>query len=564
MNKPQSYDIKITGGTIVDGTGTPGYRGDVGIKDGVVTALGEVAGDAAQTIDATGKAVTPGFVDIHTHYDAQLIWDRMLTISPWHGVTTAVVGNCGFGIAPTRNSQQNLIIGTLEKVEGMSAAALTAGLGEKWPFETFPEYLDTIEKLGTAINIGVLVGHTPTRLYVMGEEATEREATSDEIEQMRKIVDEALDAGALGFSTSKSPTHVGFKGKPVPSRAASYEEIDALASTLQNRGAVMQATAGKELWFDEYAELTKKYGMTISWTAMLAGMITPDSHLMQMQRSAELAEQGLPIYPQVTPRTLFFEFQFKEPFPFESLSVFKPVSSADFEGKKRLYADAEFRAAVKDKMDNMRPSFRTSWENSAISFCPSNPDYEERLVVDLAAELGVHTIDLGFDLALANDLDTRFRMPFANADENEVEKLLTDKNTVLGLSDAGAHASQLCDACLPTYLLARWVREKQVLSFEEAIRMLTSRPAQVFGIKDRGLLEIGKPADVLVIDPDTVNCGRLERVHDQPAGQDRLISKASGMESVIVNGILLRQNNQDQLDPTGPLPGALLRNGQAA
>ena len=564
MNKPQSYDIKITGGTIVDGTGTPGYRGDVGIKDGVVTALGEVAGDASQTINASGKAVTPGFVDIHTHYDAQLIWDRMLTISPWHGVTTAVVGNCGFGIAPTRNSQQNLIIGTLEKVEGMSAAALTTGLGEKWPFETFPEYLDTIEKLGTAINIGVLVGHTPTRLYVMGEEATEREATSDEIEQMRKIVDEALDAGALGFATSKSPTHVGFKGKPVPSRAASYEEIDALASTLQNRGAVMQATAGKELWFDEYAELTKKYGMTISWTAMLAGMITPDSHLMQMQRSAELAEQGLPIYPQVTPRTLFFEFQFKEPFPFESLSVFKPVSSADFEGKKRLYADAEFRAAVKDKMDNMRPSFRTSWENSAISFCPSNPDYEERLIVDLAAELGVHTIDLGFDLALANDLDARFRMPFANADENEVEKLLTDKNTVLGLSDAGAHASQLCDACLPTYLLARWVREKQVLSFEEAIRMLTSRPAQVFGIKDRGLLEIGKPADVLVIDPDTVNCGRLERVHDQPAGQDRLISKASGMESVIVNGILLRQNNQDQLDPTGPLPGALLRNGQAA
>ena len=334
MNKPQSYDIKITGGTIVDGTGTPGYRGDVGIKDGVVTALGEVAGDASQTINASGKAVTPGFVDIHTHYDAQLIWDRMLTISPWHGVTTAVVGNCGFGIAPTRNSQQNLIIGTLEKVEGMSAAALTTGLGEKWPFETFPEYLDTIEKLGTAINIGVLVGHTPTRLYVMGEEATEREATSDEIEQMRKIVDEALDAGALGFATSKSPTHVGFKGKPVPSRAASYEEIDALASTLQNRGAVMQATAGKELWFDEYAELTKKYGMTISWTAMLAGMITPDSHLIQMQRSAELAEQGLPIYPQVTPRTLFFEFQFKEPFPFESLSVFKPVSSADFEGKK--------------------------------------------------------------------------------------------------------------------------------------------------------------------------------------------------------------------------------------
>jgi N-acyl-D-aspartate/D-glutamate deacylase len=559
-----NYDLKIVGGTLVDGSGKPGYAGDVGIKDGKIIALGQVPGDATQTIDASGKAVTPGFVDIHTHYDAQVVWDRMLTISPWHGVTTVVLGNCGFGVAPTRSHQRDLIVGTLEKVEGMSAATLNAGLGDDWPFETFPEYLNAIEDIGTAINVGVLVGHTPTRLYVMGEEASEREANDDEIAQMRQIVVEALDAGALGFATSKSPTHVGFKGKPVPSRVASLNELESLASTLENRNAVMQVTAGKGFWFDEYEALTRKYGMTISWTAMLAGMASPDAHLAQQQRSQELAEQGLAIVPQVTPRPLCFEFQFKEPFPFEALPVFKPISSADFEGKKQLYADAEFRAAAKQTMDNVRPSFRLAWENSLISSCPSKPQYEERRVIDVATELGVHTLDLGFDLALENALETRFRMPVANADEDEVEKLITDKNTVIGLSDAGAHASQLCDAGLPTYLLGHWVREKQVIAFEEAIRMLTSRPAEVFGISDRGLLKIGRPADVLIIDPQTVHCGKLDRVYDQPAGQDRLIAEAFGIESVIVNGTLLRQRGEDQLDPRGKLPGQLLRGGKAA
>jgi N-acyl-D-aspartate/D-glutamate deacylase len=558
------YDIKIVGGTIVDGSGKAGYSGDVGIKDGKIVALGQAPGDATQTIDASGKAVTPGFVDIHTHYDAQVVWDRMLTISPWHGVTTVVLGNCGFGVAPTRPSQRDLIVGTLEKVEGMSPLALNEGLGGDWPFETFPEYLDAIEDLGTAINVGVLVGHTPTRLYVMGEEATEREASDDEIAQMRQIVVEALDTGALGFATSKSPTHVGFKGKPVPSRVASLDELESLASTLENRDAVMQVTAGKGFWFDEYEDLTRKYGMTISWTAMLAGMASPDAHIAQQRRSSELAEQGLPIVPQVTPRPLCFEFQFKEPFPFEALPVFKPISSADFDGKKALYADAEFRAAAKQKMDNVRPSFRLAWENSLISSCPSKPEYEERTVIDVATELGIHTMDLGFDLALQNELEARFRMPVANADEDEVEKLITDKNTVIGLSDAGAHASQLCDAGLPTYLLGHWVREKQVIAFEEAIRMLSSRPAEVFGISDRGLLKEGRPADVLVVDPQTVHCGKLDRVYDQPAGQDRLIAEAFGIESVIVNGTLLRQQGEDQVDPKGELPGQLLRGGKAS
>ena len=222
------WDLVVRGGTIVDGTGAPAARGDVGIRDGRIGAVGEAKGSAARTIEADGLVVAPGFIDVHTHYDAQVMWDRMLTISPWHGVTTVVMGNCGFGVAPTRPHHRGLIMRTLEKVEGMSLEALEAGLGEAWPFETFPEYLDAVERRGTVLNVGVLLGHTPLRLYVMGEEATERPATAEEIARMRALVREAVDAGAIGFATSKASTHIGYAGKPVPSRAAEFAEIEAL------------------------------------------------------------------------------------------------------------------------------------------------------------------------------------------------------------------------------------------------------------------------------------------------------------------------------------------------
>ena len=237
-----TYDLKITGGTIVDGTGESGYGGDVGIKDGKIVALGDAPDDADRTIDADGKIVCPGFIDIHTHYDAQIIWDRMLTVSPWHGVTTVVIGNCGFGVAPTRPENRDLIVRTLEKVEGMSKAALETGMGD-WGFETFPQYLDAIEANGTAINVAAYIGHTPLRLYVMGEDAYEREATEEEIEQMRAIVREAMEAGALGFATSESPNHVGAEGRPVPSRFASFEEMRSLASALRDAGTKTRSTS---------------------------------------------------------------------------------------------------------------------------------------------------------------------------------------------------------------------------------------------------------------------------------------------------------------------------------
>jgi N-acyl-D-amino-acid deacylase len=560
-----AYDLKITGGSIIDGTGKPRYLGDIGVSGGKVVAVGAAPGEARATIDAKGRVVAPGFVDIHTHYDAQVLWDRMLTISPWHGVTTVVMGNCGFGVAPTRPAHRDLIVRTLEKVEGMSVAALEAGMGEEWGFETFPEYLDAIEKRGTAINVGAMIGHTPLRLYVMGEDATERVATPEEVARMREIVREALDAGAVGFATSKSPTHVGYKGKPVPSRVAEFEEIRALAGALGETGkGVMQATIGKGLLFDEFALLSRENRTNLSWTALLAGRLRRGiGHQEQLARSLELRRQGYNVFPQVTPRPLNFEYQLKEPFIFESMSLFRPISAADFAGKKQLYGEAAFRRAFRRKMDEAPDDIVKGFRHTIIAECAADPSLEERSLIEVAEERGVHPIDLLLDLGLATELEARFRMPVANHDEEQVAELLLNPEMVLGLSDAGAHASQLCDACQGTYLLARWVREKQALSLEEAIRMLTSRPAEVFGIADRGRLAEGRPADIVVFDPETVGASPLRRVWDMPGGANRLVADASGIDAVIVNGTVVRRNGQDALDAAGALPGKLLRNGRA-
>ena len=559
------YDLKITGGTIFDGTGVPGVRGNVGIRAGRVAALGSAPGTAAATIDAEGRAVAPGFVDIHTHYDAQVLWDRMLTISPWHGVTTVVMGNCGFGIAPTRPEHRTLILRTLEKVEGMSFEALVAGLGTDWPFESFPDYLAAVERRGTAINVAAFVGHTPIRIYVMGEEATERPATEDETARMRALVRGAIDAGAVGFSTSKAPTHVGAFGKPVPSRAADLAEIEALAGALGEAGrGVIQATVGPGLFFDEFAGIARRTGRTVTWTALLAGLLGPGSHRMLLDRSIALIRDGLPIVPQVACRPLNVDFDLAEPFPFESMSVFRPVSRADRAGKIRIYRDPEFRRAFKEVLAARRGGpLAASWERAWISSYPPDRSLEERKVDEVARERGVDPVDLVLDLSLASDLQARFRLAIANFDEAEVGELLADPHTVLGLSDAGAHASQLCDACFATHLLGHWVREKEAIRLEEAVRMLTSRAAEVIGITDRGRLAVGMPADVVVFDPRTVGASALRRVGDMPAGAQRLVSDASGIDVVIVNGRVIRQGGHDTVDADGPLPGTLLRNGHA-
>jgi N-acyl-D-aspartate/D-glutamate deacylase len=559
------YDLKIAGGTLIDGTGRPGVRGDVGIRDGCLVALGEAKDAARRTIDAGGLAVAPGFIDVHTHYDAQVLWDRRMTISPWHGVTTVVMGNCGFGIAPTRPEHRGLLMRTLEKVEGMSLAVLEEGLGYEWPFETFPEYLSTIEARGVLVNAGVMIGHTPLRFYVMGEEATERAATPDELRRMRALVREAIEAGAIGFATSKAISHIGAGGKPVPSRAADFDEVKTLAGALADAGrGIVQATVGRELFLDEFEALNRATGRPVTWTALLSGMAGfagPETHHEILARSRALAAAGLPIVPQVTCRPLNFEFQFREPFIFESMPLFTAVSAADFEGKCRIYADPEFRRAFRELGQRAQRGIAAKWDRTVIAWCPTEPALEERMVATVAAERGVHPVDLALDLALASKLEARFRMSVFNDNEDEVAELLAEPATVLALSDAGAHASQLCDACFSTYLLGRWVRERGTFTIEEAVRMLTSRPADVFGITGRGRIAVGLAADVVVFDPKTVGASSLRRVHDLPAGGDRLIADAHGIEAVIVNGQMIRRGGVDVIADGEPLPGRVLRGG---
>jgi N-acyl-D-amino-acid deacylase len=558
-------DLLIRGGTIVDGTGAPGVRGDVAIAGGRIVAVGDAPAHAARTIDATGCVVAPGFIDVHTHYDAQILWDRMLSISPWHGVTTVVMGNCGFGVAPTRPADRSRILRTLEKVEGMSLATLEAGCGSDWAFETFPQYLDAIERLGTAINVAAMIGHTPVRLYVMGDAATERAATAEETAAMRAIVRAAIAAGALGFATSKSPTHLGDGGKPVPSRLAELDEVRAIAGALGEAGrGVIQATAGPGLFFEEFQTIAGETGRTLTWTALLAGLMGPGSHRMFVEQAERIVAEGAKVVPQVACRPLNFEFDLAEPFVFESMPSFAAIAGAGRAGKTRAYADPAFRAAVKDALAGaMAGVFSFSWERMVVSFHPSDPSLEGQGMIALARARGVDPVDLMFDLALSTDLAARFRMSVLNYDEEEVAELLTNPIMVLGLSDAGAHASQLCDACFSTHLLGRWVRERGTLTVEQAVRMLTSRPAEVMGISDRGRLAPGLAADVTVFDPATVGCSPLRRVNDLPGGTERLVADAVGVRAVVVNGMLVREDGRDVVAPGDALPGRLLRGGRA-
>ncbi len=547
------YDLKIVGGDIVDGSGGPRRRGDIGIKDGKVVAVGEAPELAAQTVDAAGMIVSPGFVDVHTHYDAQVLWDPMLTISPWHGVTTVVVGNCGFGVAPTRPEHRDLVLRTLERVEGMSLAALKAGIGPDWPFQTFPQYMDALERQPLGINVAVMVGHTPVRLSVMGDEATLRTATPAEVAEMKGVVAEAMEAGAVGFATSVSKVHLGYAGRPVPSRLAAFDEMLEIADAVGKSGhGLIHYNVGREPRWEEYEALHARSGRPVVWTALLAGSLGPGSHREHLEKSGAQIARGLPIYAQGACRPIQMEFDFRSPVVFDTWASFERVREASDEAARRaVYADPAFRARVKRQVAGPGPddqffmgkereadTRRASFHDLTISAAPDAAMVERKLG-DLARERGVDPVDLMFDLALQSDLRVRFRVSLLNFVEDEVREIVQDPNVLIALGDGGAHMSQLCDACYATHLLGHWVREDEAITLEQAVRQLTSRPAEIFGLADRGRLAVGLPADVVVFDPNTVGAGALERVHDLPAGEDRLISRPKGIKAVIVNGSLL-------------------------
>lgn len=561
-----TYDLKIVNANIVDGSGSPGKQGAIGIKDGEIVALYDAPEEAAQVIDATNRVACPGFVDVHTHYDMQIVWDKLLSVSPWHGVTTVVMGNCGFGVAPTRPSYRINVMRTLEKVEGMSIAAMQAGLGQDWPFETFPDFMDFIENGGCAINTAVFVGHTPIRYFVMGEDSLHREASEQEVEEMKNIVGEAVNAGALGFASSQVELHFAYDGHRVPSRVASLDEIDALVGAVAEAGGGMiQLAPGQDLTIPFMGKIWEKHKQPISWSALLADSPEEGAHLEKMESSLALRKTGAKVTPQVSCRAVQFDFNMGEPYPFGATPFFAEVMAGDIETKKRVYADAEFRRKFKD-LSGPGNSIFTDWPKRAVvSLNPLDSSVDGMPLEEAAGRAGKHVVDYVLDLSLETDLEARIRLPAVNFNEEEVGKLIdhADDEMVIALSDAGAHADQLCDACFSTHLLGRWVRERKALSLEKAVKILTRQPAEVFGLEDRGRIDVGCPADVVIFDPETVGAKELRRVRDQPGGQERLIAEADGIDYVIVNGTILRKHNENQLSEEDQLPGKLLRRGRA-
>jgi N-acyl-D-aspartate/D-glutamate deacylase len=539
-------DLVIRGGTVLDGSGAPGRRADVAVEGGVITAIGpNLRGE--HELEADGCAVAPGFIDIHTHYDAQVFWDPALRPSSSHGVTTVVTGNCGFTIAPTRPEHHDTIVHTLENVEDMDAATLAAGV--VWDFETFPEYLESVRRRGTLLNFTSYVGHSALRLFVMGDAAYERAATADEIRRMCQLVREGIAAGAAGFSTSFSFAHRGVDGKPVPSRFAERDEIDALFRAAGDTGkGVILLTPGQVTYADMY-EWQPRVGRPLMYPLFAA---PGGRHLEQLELHERGLADGVNVWPQVTPRPLTMQFTMADAYSLNTGKVFGELLQGDRDARIAAYRDPEWRARAAADLEHSH--MKPRWGTFEVSESSRFPELVGRRVTDLARARGCSALDVMCELAVTEDLATRFRAYIANDDVAEVGRLLTHEHVVLGLSDAGAHVDQLCDAPLPTDLLGTWVRERGVMPVEAAVRKLTGEPADIFGFVGRGYLREGSWADVCVFDPSTVAPGPTRRVRDFPADGERLTAEEPlGVRHVLVNGTPIRvegsQHDRPDLRP---------------
>jgi N-acyl-D-aspartate/D-glutamate deacylase len=535
-------DLVIRGGTVIDGAGSPGRVADVAVEGGVIREIGPNL-RGTRELDASGCAVAPGFIDIHTHYDAQVFWDPGLRPSSYHGVTTVVAGNCGFAIAPTRPEHHDVIVGTLENVEDMDAATLNAGV--VWEFETFPEYLDAVGRRGTALNFTVYAGHSPIRLYVMGDDAYERAATADEIARMAELVREALGAGAAGFSTSFSFAHRGVDGKPVPSRFSEADEVEALFLATGEVGkGVILITPGPQCSYADVYRWQPRIGRPFTYPlfALPAGRHNEPVGLHE----AGLAN-GAEVWPQVTPRPLTMQFTLADPYSLNTGKVFGELLGGTREGRIAAYLDADWRARAAADLEEspMKPR----WDTFEISESERFPELQGRRVSELARARGVSPLDVMCELSLAEGLTTRFRAYIANDDADEVSRLLNEDHVALGLSDAGAHVAQLCDAPLATDLLGPWVRDRGVMPLERAVRKLSGEPADMFRFVRRGYLREGYWADVCVFDAATVGTGPIRRVHDFPADGERLTAEEpTGVRHVLVNGTPIRLDGAQLAD----------------
>ena len=536
---------------LVDGSGDPGRAAEVAVTGDRISAVAEpgtlTPGPDTTVVDLDGLTLAPGFIDIHTHYDAQILWDGDLTPSSWHGVSTVVMGNCGFGVAPTRPPHREIIVRTLENVEGMSMEALDAGID--WCFETFPQYLDALEQRRKRLNVAAFLGHTPLRLFVLGGE--ERAATPEELDTMRELVREAVGAGAVGLSTSRQPAHQGAFGRPVPSRFAEVDEVDALAAELGAAGkGILQVSIGPGMFVDQFSELSVRHGIPVTWTALVARADKPGAAMRTVARGGALPGE---VYPQIACRPIVMQVTLADPAPLGEIDEWKEVLARPREERAELYRDPQWR-------DRARPATLEAWAHRwpkvAVEETVADPEAVGIPLDRLASERGTTAFDLMLDTALADEMGTRFRVVLDNDGDEEIGDLLADKRTILGLSDAGAHASQLCDACYSTHLLGHWVRERKAIGIEDAVWRLTGQPAHAFRIRERGLVRAGYFADLVAFDPATIGTTPIERVHDQPGGADRLVVRSTGVTHMWVNGTATRLDGAD-VDETSA--GRLLR-----
>jgi N-acyl-D-aspartate/D-glutamate deacylase len=559
------HDLVFRGALLLDGGGDPSRRGDLAVAGGRIVAVGEALGPARHTVEADGLALMPGIVDVHTHYDAQITWDPFVDPSLALGVTTVVIGNCGFTVAPCKPPDRDLTMRNLTHVEGMSLAALRAGI--RWEFESFPDYLAMLERNGVGPNVAAFVGHSSIRTYVLGEDAAKRAATDDEIAAMAKIVEDAMAAGALGFATSTNEPHNGEGGIPMPSRLASDREMRALIAAMgrAGRGTFMLTKGGKtsiatlESWTEESCRPTIV-------AAMLHNGQNPEGVFKACRAMAAARARGHRLYPQVSCTPLTMDFTLESPYLFEGLAAWLPaMQAADGPALRRVYADPTFRRSVKDELVAARGLrlFNSEWDKVQIVevAAPKNRGLEGKAVAELATAAGAHPLDWMLDFSLSEDLKTQFVAELLNSDEEAVGRLLADPDSNVALSDAGAHLTFLCDAGFGLHLLGHWARDLGKLRLEEAVRKLTGHQADLFGLKDRGRLQPGAYADLLLFDPATVGRGAKRRVFDLPTGAPRLTTPALGVHGVWVN-------SRQVADATGRLgdgarPGRVLRDFKA-
>jgi len=562
------YDLVVKNGVVIDGSGMPRYRADVGVRHGRIVTIGRIRERAREVIDADGQVVAPGFVDGHTHMDAQVFWDPLGTCSCWHGVTTVVMGNCGFTLAPCAASDKHLVMRNLERAEDIAAEAMDAGID--WTWTTFPEFLDRVASLPKGINYACYIGHSALRTYVMGERAFEKPAGEDDLRAMERELRDAIRAGAIGFTTSRSPSHETPDRRPVASRLATWEEVRRLCGVMGDMNAGVFELAGEEAgrtagdpqglrdYHVRLRDLAVETGRPVTW-GLFSRREAPEVWRVYLDLLEETAVAGGRMFAQVHSRALSVVLSFKTNLPFDRLPAWKELRAQPLEQQRQHLTDPEVRRRLVG-------AARERGERRAIGAEPRPAAYEwifvfdtvegpHRSVAEVARERGLDPVEAMIDLALEKGLDRFFLQPIANENQDHALELMKHPRTVVTFSDSGAHVSQIMDASLQTHLLSHWVRAKHAFTLEQGVRMLSFEPATHWGFADRGLIREGLAADLLVFDPDTIAPEMPEVVHDLPAGARRLVQRARGISATVVNGETVLRDGK----PTGALPGHLLR-----